>query len=121
MSNLARGLVRKRAELSITVIGATLDDIGLMRSSSAFVTGMVNADEFEDVVDALGVSFLVVCATHPLFGHPIQSVALSSPLPVAYFDWSAGHGKAKKKDLLLDPKWSADAIIDRLARWMPQL
>ena len=121
MSNLARGLVRKRPELSITVIGATLDDIGLMRSSSAFVTGMVNADEFEDVVDALGVSFLVVCATHPLFGHPIQSVALSSPLPVAYFDWSAGHGKAKKKDLLLDPKWSADAIIDRLARWMPQL
>jgi len=120
MSNLARGLAGKQPELSITVIGATLDDIGLMRSSSAFVTGMVSTEEFEDVVDALGVSFLVVCATHPLFGHPIQSVAFSSPLPIAYFDWSAGHISAKKKDLLLDPKWSTDAITDRLARWMPQ-
>ena len=36
---LSHALIRQRVNLSITVIGAPLDDIGLMRTSSAFATG----------------------------------------------------------------------------------
>jgi GT2 family glycosyltransferase len=121
MNEIARSFAKTRRDVSITVIGATLDDIGLMRSSNAFVTGIVDADELDDVVNALGLGSLFLCTTGPLFGHPIQSVVFSSPLPVAYFDWSAGRIKPKKKDLPLDPKLSIADVMDGLSRWIPKL
>jgi GT2 family glycosyltransferase len=119
MSEIARGLSQMRPPISVTIIGATLDDIDLMRRSSAFVTGAVSAEEFEAEAAALGLEYLFVSATQPLFGHPILSAAHSSPLPTAYFDWSGGHIKPQKKDLPIDPGSSLDDIIAALDRWIP--
>ena len=120
MSEIARRFGTMRPEVAIAVIGAALDDISLMRSSNAFVTGMVTADEFDREVDALGLGYLFVSTTQPLFGHPMLSVALSSSLPTAYFDWSRGRIKPKKRDLPIDPRSSLDDIIGALSRWMPK-
>jgi len=108
-----------RPEVAITVIGTALDDMSLMRSGNAFVTGAVNADEFRPLADSLGLGYLFTCTTRPLFGHPIVSAALSSSLPTAYFDWSMGHIRPKKKDLPIDPHSTLDDIISALSRWMP--
>ena len=51
MSEIARQLNKMRPTISITIIGTTLDDISLMRSRNTFVTGAVNAEEFEREVE----------------------------------------------------------------------
>ncbi len=93
----ARQLTRLRPDISLTVIGAALDDLGLMRGSTTFVTGTVEPEEFESLIRMLGVEYLFVCTTRPLFGHPILLTAFSSSLPTAYFDWS-GTGASNQKD-----------------------
>jgi O-antigen biosynthesis protein len=118
VSETARQLSRLRPDMLMTVIGAALDDIGLMRSSNAFVTGAVDPEEFEDLVDALGVGHLFVSAARPVFGHPTLSIAFSSCLPTAYFDWSAGQCVPIKQDLAIDPRSSFAELIGALDRWI---
>ena len=71
MSAIARRLVAIRPDVTITVIGTALDDMALMRSGNAFVTGAVDAEEFEHLVDAYDLRYLFISATRPLFGHPV--------------------------------------------------
>ncbi len=118
MSEVARRFNKLRPSLAVTIIGAALDDIGLMRSTNAFVTGAVNTEEFEREVSSLSLGYLFICATQPVFGHPIYSAAESSALPLAYFDWSTGRIKPKKMDLPIDPGSSIDDIIRALDRWI---
>jgi GT2 family glycosyltransferase len=119
MSEVARGFHTIRPDIAITVIGTALDDMGLMRSANAFVTGAVNAEEFERLVEAHDLRYLFISATRPLFAHPVQSAALSCSLPTAYFDWSMGRIEPKRKDLPLDPRASLDDIMGALSEWMP--
>jgi len=119
MRETARQLNTIRPDISITVIGAALDDIDLMRGSNAFVTGAVEPLELEHLVDALGVEHLFISTTRPLFGHPTLSVASSSRLPIAYFDWSVRQSMPNKKDLAIDPRLSLDDMISALNRWIP--
>ena len=49
MHEIAHKFRSLRPDISITVIGATLDDIGLMRSDNVFVTGAIEAKEFESL------------------------------------------------------------------------
>jgi GT2 family glycosyltransferase len=107
-----------RPDVSITVIGTALDDMALMRRTNAFVMGMVGAEEFDNVTNALNLGCLFVGATRPLFGHPAVTAAMSSSLPTAYFDWSVGRIKPKKRDLPLNPHATLDYITDRLSRWI---
>jgi GT2 family glycosyltransferase len=120
MSQIARQLGTLRPEFSVSVIGATLDDISLMHISNAFVTGAVEPAEFEHLVGALGVDRLFVCAALPIFGHPIVSVALSINLPIAYFDWAPGLSISKDKDLTIAPRSSLADIISALDRWLAE-
>ncbi len=120
MRETARQLGRLRPDISMTIIGATLDDIGLMRGGNVFVTGAVEPGEFEHLVDALGVEHLFVSTTQPIFGHPNLAIAFSSRLPTAYFDWSVGQSTPKKKDLAIDPRSSLADLIGALDRWMPK-
>ena len=115
----ARNLGRIRPDISMTVIGAALDDIGLMRSCNVFVTGAVDPEEFAQLVDALGVKCLFISTTQPLFAHPILSVAFASDVPTAYFDWSTGRIRPKKMDLTIDPRAALDDITDVLNNWIP--
>jgi len=121
ISEITRELGRLRPDIAITVIGATRDDIGLMRTSNAFVTGAVDPEEFEQLVDTLGVGHLFVGTTQPLFAHPILSVIFSSNIPTAYFDWSVGRNKPNTMDLAIDPRSSLDDVISAIIRWMPEM
>ncbi len=118
MREIGRRLTKLAPAPSITIVGATLDDIDLMRGGNAFVTGLVNPEEFEREVDSLGLECLFICTTEPLFGHPILSVAHSSAVPTGYFDWSMGRIKPRKGDLPMDPRSPLDDTIGTLCRWM---
>ena len=118
MSAVTRKFIALQPDLSFTIIGTTLDDMGLMRGGNAFVTGAVAAEDFEHLIAALGVRHLFVSMTRPLFGHPTLNAVHSSSLATAYFDWSMGRIKPKKQDLAIDPRSSLDHIIDALSRWM---
>ena len=120
MTEAARILGRIRPDISITVVGTACDDIDLMRNSNAFVTGAVEPDEFEQLVDALRITCLFVATVRPLFAHPLLSVVFSSGLPISYFDWSMGNNKVEKMDLAIHPSSSLDDLIDRLSRWIPR-
>lgn len=114
---IVAGFADLRPDLSLTVIGTTLDDIGLMRGGNVFVTGAVDPDEFPKVVKNYGVQSLFLCAARPLFGHPFERAARAASLPIAYFDWSK-IGQAKKNDLAIDPNFALDNLIGALGRWM---
>jgi len=118
MSQIARWFRAERADVSLTVIGATFDDLGLMRIGNAFVTGAVDAAELERAIAAYALQCLFVSVARPLFGHSLLSLAFNLPLPVAYFDWSRGRLKARRGDLPLDPDASLDGILSALGRWM---
>lgn len=115
---LAQALVEARPDVSITVIGATFDDINLMRQANVFVTAAIEPDEFERLIFSLGVGRLFVSATRPLFGHPILSAVRATCLPTAYFDWSNGCCKSNKRDLPIDPGASLGELVDAVSRWM---
>lgn len=119
MSEIADRFGKMRPKTSITVVGATRDDIALMRRANVFVTGAVGAEEFEALTKSLNLGFLFISVTRPLFGHPLLSAASSSSLPTAYVDWSKGRVKPRKKDLAIDPSTSLDGIVAALSRWMP--
>ena len=120
MSQIARQLGTLRPELSMTVIGAALDDISLMHISNAFVTGAVEPPEVEHLVGVLGVERLFVCAALPIFGHPTVSATFSIGLPIAYFDWTPGLSKLNNKDLTISPRSSLADIISALDQWLAE-
>jgi O-antigen biosynthesis protein len=120
MGEVARAFSKTRPDLSISVVGATLDDIGLMQNANTFVTGAVDAEEVERLSASLGLERIFISATRPLFGHPIISAVQSCSLPIAYFDWSKGHRKSDKDDLPINPNASLDELIETLSEWMPQ-
>jgi len=118
IQEVARALSKRRPDVTIAVVGTTLDDRALMRRSGVFVTGPVHGGDFERVVTALGLGRLFVPATRPLFAHPTQSIAHSLSLPVAYFDWSKGRAKSSRKDLPIDPDCSFADLVGTLDQWM---
>lgn len=120
MGEVARAFSKIRPDLSVSIVGATLDDIGLMQNANTFVTGAVDAKEVERLSASLGLERIFISATRPLFGHPIISAFQSCSLPIAYFDWSKGRDKPDKDNLPLNPNVSLDELIDALSEWMPQ-
>ena len=100
------------------IIGGTLDDLGLMRIGNTFVTGSVDVSEIDYICRTYALGSLFICITRPLFGHPLQSSAQASGLPLAYFDWSNGRCTARSQDLLLDPLSPIVEVIGVLIEWM---
>ena len=105
-------------DLALIVIGRTRDDLDLMRVGNMFVTGAVDAAEFESVVMAYDLQALFISVTRPLFGHPILAAAIRSTLPIAYFDWSMGRAEQTDEDLPLDPRSTLEAITAALGQWV---
>jgi GT2 family glycosyltransferase len=115
---LARQLKRVRPRISVTVVGATLDDLALMRACGAFVTGRVEAAEFNRLLADLAITNLFVGAMQPIFAHPILTAVGASGLPVAYFDWSEGRVAPEAVDLALEPDESVEGLAAALDCWM---
>src|SRR5262245_43512553 len=111
---------RLRPDISMTVIGTTHDDIALMRTSNVFVTGAVDPEEFEPLIDILGIGHLFASATQPLFAHPTLSAVFLSHVPTAYFQWSTGHANPTNMRPPIDPRSSLDDIVSTLIHWMPE-
>jgi GT2 family glycosyltransferase len=107
-----------RPDVSLTVLGTTFDDVGLMRVGNIFVTGAMDAWEFPRIVKAHGLQSLFVSVSRPVFGHPILLRCLRSSLPVAFFDWSLGHIRPSRGDLPLDPRSSLSDIVAALDHWL---
>jgi len=120
ISAIAGELGQLRPDISMTVIGTTYDDIALMRTSNVFVTGAVDPEEFEPLIDILGIGHLFVSATQPLFAHPTLSAVFLSHVPAAYFEWSMGYDNQNNMDLAIDPRSSLDDIVSTLIHWMPE-
>ena len=118
MREVGRELGRIQPNIAITVVGASLDDIDLMRTTQMFVTGAVASEEFKRTCALLGLSHLFLVASRPLFAHPMLSAARSSSLPLAYFDWSSRRIATNKKDLLIDPSASLSEVAATLGQWM---
>src|SRR5262249_10832073 len=70
MTQVACALRDIRPDVSLTVVGATLDDLDLMSIGNTFVTGAVEPEEFELVVKAYDLGCLFVSVARPIFGHP---------------------------------------------------
>lgn len=119
LTEVARIFGRKRPDISVMIIGGTLDDIDLMRATNAFVTGTVRPEEFNEIAASLGLDRLFVSTTRPLFGHPIQLAVHATSLPIAYFDWSNGRAKSRKRDLSIDPSLLLNDFIAEMSRWIP--
>jgi len=121
MGDVARAIYKTRPDLSISIIGATPDDMSLMQNANTFVMGAVEVEDVERLAASLGLERIFVSTTRPLFGHPITSAIQSCHLPVAFFDWSGGRSKPSNDDLAIDPSVSLDELVDALSEWMPRL
>ena len=106
---IARAFREHRSDVSIVVIGATLDDLALMRLGNVFVTGTYEAAEFERLIRANRIGALFVNLSRPLFGHPVVAKALSARLPAAYRDLVGGR-----------PRTASGRSGDRGARKSPR-
>jgi GT2 family glycosyltransferase len=116
--DLVRQLDKARPPVSVTVLGATHDDIALMHECGAFVTGRIAADEFNRLLADLAITHLCVGATQPIFAHPSLSAVSASGLPVAYLDWSDGRVAPEADDLALDAHESVEGLAVALESWM---
>ena len=120
MDQVARAFSRIRPDLSISIVGATPDDMSLMQNANTFVTGTVDAGDVERLTASLGLERIFITTTRPLFGHPVISAIQSCSLPIAYFDWSRGRNKPAKDDLPIDSSASLEELVDALSKWMRQ-
>jgi O-antigen biosynthesis protein len=118
MSLIARFFRGARPDVSLIVVGSTLDDLGLMRIGNAYVTGAVGPEDFERLVGTYKLQRLFVALTRPLFGLKVLSLAFNSSIPIAYVDWSMGRFKMRRGDLPLDPDLTVDAIASAISQWM---
>jgi GT2 family glycosyltransferase len=119
IGDVAWAFSKTRPDLSISIIGATPDDMSLMRNANTFVTGAVEAKDIKGLAASLGLERVFISTARPLFGHPITSAIQSCSLPIAYFDWSKGRGKSRHDDLAIDPSASLGELVDALSAWMP--
>ncbi len=115
---IARFMKGAHPQLSIAVIGETLDDLALMRFGNVFVSGPVNSPELTQLMRQYRLSRIFTGFGQPLFGHPTLATAMHCGLPVAYFEWSLGDFKPKVGDLALDPSLCARDAAAVLGRWL---
>lgn len=117
IQDMARTLNRELPERPIVVIGATIDDLALMRLDNVHVTGNVQAAERDQVLRQYDIGALVVPIQRPLFGHPAIA-GFAGRAPTASFDWSFGDVSPHPGDLALDPQATSSEINRSLVSWL---
>ena len=118
---IARTMRLANPEVSITVIGSTPNDLHLMQIDNTFVTGPIEPVDLDWVTQSYGPLALFLASTRPIFGHPITEFVFKSAIPVAFFDWSAGQLKPRKRDLALAPGTSLIQMTTLVRRWLSKL
>jgi hypothetical protein len=118
IASIARAFKAAQRDLTLIVLGVSLDDAALMRIGNTHVTGAVDDEEIEPLCDSYDLDALFVCNTQPLFGHPHITAACTSSRPTAYLDWSNGEVAVRPGDLALDTKLVVNAIVVELDCWL---
>jgi GT2 family glycosyltransferase len=116
--SLAQAIAGLKADLEIVVVGATIDDLGLMHLPNVFVTGKLNGFDFDRLLVQYQVQFILAGIGRPLFGHPMEREAVKSGLPIAHFDWSFGRYQPSPTNLAINPAITTGNIAERLVRWI---
>lgn len=117
IGDFLRAAVKRDPEQAFVVIGATFDDLALMTSGNAFVSGDVKAGDHAAVLAQYGVGKIFLPLRRPLFGHPSFMLAKESGLPLAYFDWSFGRRRRRPGDLAIDPRHDLPQLVSALGVW----
>jgi hypothetical protein len=120
MGATARAIRLTNPGVMVTVLGSTLDDLGLMQIANTFVTGSIDPQEVESLAKSYDLQAVFVPLTRRIFGHPLVDSVSTSALPVAYFDWSLGRLRARSGDLAFDPRVPFEGMVARLRRWLSQ-
>ena len=121
LRDLVRALHGLRPEISILVLGETADDVSLMQPGQCFVTGRIEPSDIDRVLRQYAVDHLMVGVGLPLFGHPLETAADGSELPMARLDWSFGQYRPRRTDLLIDPALAPPEIAEALVAWIRHL
>jgi GT2 family glycosyltransferase len=117
---LGRLFARLQIETPIVVLGRCVDDLGLMATGNVFVTGPVQANEYERLVAQYEIGALVLPHRTAFFG-VLDDLARAVAIPKAYFDWSFGALAAEGEDLSLDPRICDEKTASSLADWVRAL
>lgn len=118
IQHFLREALRRLPHQSFVVVGQTADDLALMASGNVFVSGRMELDSYRTTLRQYGVTRLFLTLRRPLYGHPAARAAMQSGLPIAYFDWSFGHAKARGDDLAIDPGCNGADLVALLDGWM---
>ena len=117
MKRVALAINRELPERAIVVIGATIDDVGLMKLDNVHVTGAVEPAEYDRIMLQHTIGALFVPIRQPLFGHP-KITNLAGRLPTAFFDWSFGEVPGRPEDLALSPDLTDEQLAITLLTWL---
>lgn len=117
MQDLLRRAVRTNPAQAFVVIGATLDDLGLMASGNVFVSGAHDHEDMASAFGRYGIDRVFLPSRRPLFGHPAFAAVRASRLPMAYFDWSFGTQRSRRNDLPIDPRCDAAEVYKQFGGW----
>ena len=96
------------------LLGKSLDDIRLMASGRAFVTGPVDPADLPGLIRHHRIGALF--ATHRWAGYG-DLERHGGDLPLAYFDWSGGITSKSPDDLALDPRLCNRKVACQLMAW----
>jgi len=119
MKRVALAINHEMPERPIVVIGDTIDDLDLMKLDNVYVTGAVETNEYDRVLQHYAIDKLFIPVRRPLFGHP-KIAALSGKVPSAFFDWSLGEVSPRPMDLPLSPYLTDDELAAALVPWLSQ-
>lgn len=102
---------------AIVVVGATADDLGLLRGGNVVITGNVAAEEIGDMIPRYRLTHMFALSSAAHFGSPAAMTLVDLDLPLAQFAW-ASPAKAAGGDLWLDPDHDDGAVATRLSEWL---
>ncbi len=106
---------------AVVHLGGTADDVSLLRDGDMMVTGRVQDQEFEKLIEFYGITHLFPIMSGAIFGAPVVTAALLCGRPMAQFDWqmgAAGQSASTNGQLMIDPTLSDREIADVISAWM---
>lgn len=105
-------------EPRLLVLGATADDLGLMRPGGVMIAGATPPDEIAMLARRLRLTHMLALSSTANFGSPAAKVLYGLNLPLAQFDWTDLTAPAAGPDLTLRPNASDATIAGQIVTWL---
>ncbi|WP_284416888.1 MULTISPECIES: glycosyltransferase [unclassified Bradyrhizobium] len=115
---LAHQLGRKLPTARLVILGTTLDDLSLINEDNVVVTGgAITPGEIDGLIEAYGITSILLDTGDPLFGHPLIVALEATGLPVAATDWLAAPDR-DGRDLVIPSGLAAPEAASRIVDWL---